>query len=157
MEENIRRAILSDMQLLFTWTNDELVRENSFCSSKININTHTKWFEKKLQSTKGDIYIYEINHQPVGQLRLDYEEDKVIIGYSIQRDQRGRGYGSRLLYLAEELAKKHYENMNELSYITLVGRVKYSNVISSKCFLNLGYDAEELDQYMEYSKTITLF
>ena len=53
--ESIRRAILSDMQLLFTWTN-------------------------------------------------------VIIGYSIQRNQRGRGY-----------------------------------------------DAEELDQYMEYSKTITLF
>jgi len=45
----LRKATYEDCYLLFDWANDDAVRANSFNSEKIDIETHKKWLEDKLQ------------------------------------------------------------------------------------------------------------
>lgn len=43
----MRVAVLSDVELLFDWTNEKEVRSQSYVVNKVSFENHKKWFEKK--------------------------------------------------------------------------------------------------------------
>lgn len=58
MEGYLRKATIADMDLLFEWANDPLVRQNSFTTEKITYEEHQRWFWKALERENFQQYIY---------------------------------------------------------------------------------------------------
>lgn len=143
----LRRVKESDVDLIFRWANDKECRENSFSIEPILYEEHCNWFAKRLKDKNSDLFVLE-EELPIGMLRLDYQDDYVRISYSIAKEFRGKGYGKKILMLAEEFVQKR-RNENWLK-----AQVKKENDVSRHLFVSLGYIEIEEDIYMEYQKKI---
>ena len=65
---NFRLANSKDLDLVFLWSNDRLVRINSFNKKKILYSKHNYWFKKNLR--KKNIFIFTRNKKPIGLVRI---------------------------------------------------------------------------------------
>ena len=131
----LREAEQMDIGLLFTWANDPAVRLNSFTTDPIPYEDHRKWFEHIMADDKVLQYIMMDDENPVGQIRLNIENDSAEIGYSIAAAYRGRGYGRKILQLIVDEVKKHHPEIK-----TLIAKVKPDNKASKKLFESEGYE-----------------
>ena len=100
------------------------------------------------------LFILEIDKRPVGQVRLEKlgEFNQIvsyIISYSIERQYRGRGYGKKIIAMAEN---KISEMTNKK--IELVAEVKYDNTASNMIFKSLGYSVADNDDKIIYKKLL---
>ena len=68
----------------------------------ISFEEHKQWFEEKIHSENCEIYIAYEDETPVGQVRLEYEDDIAHISYSVDKNQRGKGYGEKIILSAEK-------------------------------------------------------
>nr|WP_294572348.1 GNAT family N-acetyltransferase [uncultured Romboutsia sp.] len=125
----LRKATYDDCNILFEWANDPSVRANSFNTKAIEIDDHRTWLKKKLTDKNTDLFIVTYNNDNVGTIRLDKDADESIISYSIDKNYRGRGIGTKVL----DVIKK------EMQELTLVGFVKKENIPSIKAFEKAGY------------------
>lgn len=133
----LRKAEQGDMDLLFQWTNDPVVRRNSFNTDPIPYENHMKWFNKIMKDPTVIQFILMDDETPVGQIRLNVEGTEAEIGYSIGSEFRGKGYGHRVLQLvANEVIANHPEIEK------LVAKVKPDNIASNKAFRNAGFCTE---------------
>lgn len=137
----LREAKWEDSGLLYGWVNEPECRKNSFHSQIISLMEHEVWLKKKLEDKNCHIYIAYTGENPTGQIRLEIEEGKGIISYSVDKAYRGQGYGSKLL---EELRKMH-------PGMTLIGKVKCSNIASQRIFEKAGYKRQEEDGFFIYT------
>ncbi len=103
MNVYLRVAESTDLDLLFRWVNEPLVRKNSFSMGTISYEEHRKWYKKILGDANCRQYIYMDDACPVGQARIVYKEDVVEVNYSICVQKRSKGYGKKLL----ELISRH--------------------------------------------------
>lgn len=144
----LRKATWEDMDLLYQWANDAEVRKNAFHMEKIPYEDHKKWFGKVMEDERIYQYILCDDAVPIGQIRLNIDEAVALISYSISAKYRGKGYGSKMLQLAE-----HQIAINKIPYVTkLVGQVKYENLASARVFEKCGYVKQEMSQYIQYEK-----
>lgn len=144
----LRKANLQDSKMIFNWRNEPDVRINSLHTERIMYDTHLKWFQKRLLSNESHIYICMKGETPIGQIRIDYEENKGEISYSIASEYRGKGYGKNMLELLED--KEREQGRIEI----LFGIVKRNNLASQKCFEKLGYHKENNGNVLIYHKKI---
>jgi RimJ/RimL family protein N-acetyltransferase len=128
-----RRAAIKDAELLLKWANDPDVRKNSINQSEIPWESHLKWFSNKLSSLNTEIYIFLNDSIPIGQLRLDLQENTWVIDYSIDRNYRGQGFGKLML-------KQIIERFPEREFTAIV---KIGNTHSSNIFSKLGFEKIE--------------
>lgn len=140
-----RPAKEEDLDMLFSWVNDEAVRENSFNNNKVQYSDHKAWFQKKMKSSDTRIYICFEEGKAIGQIRIDIEGCTGIIDYSVAREFRGRGYGTEMLNYIVTTTK------GDTSIYKLIGRVKYGNLASQTAFRKAGFQREDLKEYIEYS------
>ncbi|MBE6077757.1 GNAT family N-acetyltransferase [Clostridium sporogenes] len=147
MKKKFLKATEKECYLLFKWVNDDKVRQNAFNTNKIKYEEHSKWFYTKLKDPNVFIYIYFIEDNPVGQIRIECNEEIGIIDYSIDKFHRNKGYGKKMLQELENEAEFKRINLHKL-----IGQVKYNNIQSQKCFEDLGYLKKEKDYYIEYYK-----
>lgn len=131
----LRRAAWSDKDIIFEWANEAEVRINSIHTDEIEYQEHLDWFAKKLENRNCDYYIYCMGNKPIGQIRLDYEEDYAWISFSVDKRYRGQGHGGILLKLAEAEVKLHRPETRLLK-----GVVKKANIASQKKFEQLHYE-----------------
>lgn len=136
MEDVLRYAIYEDMELLFEWANDKEVRRNSFSSHSIAYDEHRDWYERLLQRTDAKQYIFLHSENAVGQIRVETQGDIGMISYSICRECRGMGYGTKMLQLLAEYVKKDFPCLKKLQ-----GRVKKENSASQSAFQKAGFRA----------------
>lgn len=137
----LREATEHDSHLLFRWANDKAVRENSFSQEQIKWSNHLKWFNSRIKSEKTRILILELNKINAGQIRFDLKEDNYWhIDYSIDINQRGRGYGLKII----EMGIKSFPFP-----VKLMAEVKHGNLPSIKVFQRLKFD-EEIDDKGNY-------
>ncbi len=141
----IRRATPEDVDLVFEWANDKTVRENSFNSEPIPYEEHAKWFGNKLKDSNCLLFIMETDGIPVGQIRLDITDDLAEISYAIGKEYRNKGYGKKIILLAE-----NYIISNTLNITALTAKTKPENGKSKHIFQTLGYKEE----YTEYRKDV---
>ncbi len=127
----LRAAEKDDMMLLYRWVNDPVVRKSAFQSKAISLKEHKAWFHNALQNPDVQIFILMDGEEAVGQVRLNIENGKQLIDYSVDGESRGRGYGKTLLRLLEDVCCREKP---------LVGRVKFNNTVSQRIFEDLGYE-----------------
>ena len=141
----IRIATLEDSDILYEWRNDELVRKNSFSQGVIEYDKHIEWLRKFLTDKSCRIYIMVDKEVMVGQVKVRVIDNEAEIGYSIGKEYRGHGYGTKCLELVKSEIKKEFPNVQKV-----YGRVKVDNVISERAFEKAGYHA----QYVEYVSNV---
>ena len=145
----LRKARKNDMKLLFEWANDPVVRVNSFTNERISLEDHKEWFKNKMNSNNSEIYILCYNDQPAGQIRIDIENKKGIINYSISKNFRGCGLGSIIIDLINDKAKKDLPKLEKL-----IGKVKEENIGSIKCFEKNDYNKREKEDIFIFEKEL---
>lgn len=155
MKIYLREANMQDVDLIYKWANDEDVRKNSFNSAEIPYDTHVKWYSKLLQDDSRVQLILEKEEngviEAIGQIRYQYdaEEQSVEIGYSVDKNYRGQGYGKTLIKLGGERIKDYFPEVKKI-----IGKVKPENKASIQAFLKNGYTEKcvELELDIDYSK-----
>ena len=97
MPITFRNVQEEDCNLLFEWRNDEGVRKMSFNSNLILYKDHKDWFCDRIHSDFAQMFIVLLEGEPIGQIRIDIENENGIISFSIAHNYRGNGYGCRIL------------------------------------------------------------
>ncbi len=146
MDLVLREACEADMDLLYMWANDKTVRQNAFHTEQIPYEDHVEWFGKMMaDSTVRQYILCDENNAPLGQIRLNIGDGKALVDYSISEENRGKGYGSRMLALAE----------NKISGVTeIIAQVKKTNIASQRAFERCGYEREEKVEYIQYKRIL---
>ena len=120
----------SDFSLLLNWRNDEQVLRNSFDSNLISEEDHRAWFEYKLSDKNTKFFIFEtIQNIPIGQVRLENDNDQWLIDFSVDSNFRGLGLG--FVFLNKVI--KIFQNEK------FIAKVKPGNSASIKTFEKLGF------------------
>jgi RimJ/RimL family protein N-acetyltransferase len=147
----LKRASEQDLMLIFDWANDDICRQNSFKTEKIELRQHIDWYENVLKSDNVFLYILYKGKSPIGQIRISTEERTATINYSLDEKYRGQGYGEVILIkLEEEISKE------KLPIVCLVAKVKHSNKASKRIFEKLGYSTFDKKDYLEFTKNVSL-
>jgi UDP-2,4-diacetamido-2,4,6-trideoxy-beta-L-altropyranose hydrolase len=134
-----RLAKENDVDLYFKWTNDQKVRNNSYNQELVLYGNHVKWFKNKLNSTNIFFLLFYLDGLPhfIGQVRLEKEGDKSIIGISIDQGFRGQGWAAKMLIKACEFYFSKFKND------TIIAFVKEENISSYRSFLKAGFKLED--------------
>ncbi len=138
MKGYLRQANKDDMDLLFEWANEESVRRNSFSMRTISYEEHQRWFTQILAKTDCKQYIYILEGEAIGQVRLQTDGDTAEISYSICSAKRCRGYEKIMLQLLYKQAKEDFPKVK-----FLIAKVKPDNIASKKVFMDLGYTEQD--------------
>lgn len=128
---SIRNVEESDMNFVFSLSNELEVRRNSFNSDPILLEDHKKWFADILKS-KNLYYIIEFNENPVGQIRFKYQEKFSVIGISVSNKYRGKG----LATISLKQAVKEYFKKNSKP---ILAYIKKTNTASINVFKRVDF------------------
>jgi UDP-2,4-diacetamido-2,4,6-trideoxy-beta-L-altropyranose hydrolase len=97
----LRRAVFDDAELVFSLSNDPIVRKNSINQSEIKWEEHLHWFGKCLQNENCLFYLFFTEDKKfIGQVRFNIELDEAIVSISVSKDFRGKGFSSKMLNLS---------------------------------------------------------
>ena len=132
MEVKYRKANIDDVQLVFNWANEPVVRNNSFHSQYIPLEEHTNWFQRKIQGGNTLFYIAEIESEPAGMVRFDIGEEDTIINIIIDKKFRGKKLASVFI---EDCCKCYFAKSSK----PILAYVKSSNVTSIHSFKKAGF------------------
>lgn len=127
----IRKAAKEDMLKYFSWANDEEVRKASFHSHKISLSEHIAWFEKKIYDPDTFMYVFESEGNLAGQVRIE-KHDKAVIGISIDKNSRGKGFASQMLKMSIDFFRKTNDD-------PIYAYIRKDNSASVKSFENAGF------------------
>lgn len=135
----INLASQCDLIDVFTLSNDEIVRRNSFDSEKIELNAHKSWFTKKINDENSVFFIIRTtNNIFVGYVRFDRKcDDEFVKSYIITihlcQEFRGKGLGAKLITDTSDIVIEQYFAK------TIYAHVKKENEASLKSFVRAGY------------------
>jgi RimJ/RimL family protein N-acetyltransferase len=130
----LRKVSQKDCNLIWKWANDPEVRTESFTSKAIPYSDHVIWFERKINDPDCYLYIAEnSDRKSVGQVRFELEGNDAVISISLDRNFRGKGYGSMIIALA---AQKIFE-ITEVNVIHAY--IKKGNIASKSAFQKAGF------------------
>ncbi len=132
---HLRQAVASDARLLWLWANDPVTREASYNSAAIPWETHSSWYQNRLQSPdRNPFYIgYVSPNEMVGCVRFDIEDEFATISVSLSPDVRSRGWGARLIRLSA------IRTLAEQTCPEIRGWVKSTNPASLAAFSRAGF------------------
>lgn len=136
---------MEDALVLFQWKNDPETIANSITKRGVTMEEHMNWLQKVTDNPNRQLFVFEVNGEPVGQLRLDIEGSMAEISYSLAAEHRGKGLGRVLLEQAEAKA-------DELGIEELTAEVLSHNVASQKLFKKLGFEEEQQEVIYFYRK-----
>jgi len=126
-----RNATLKDADILFDWVSDPITRKNSFDSSPIIWDTHINWLNKKLNDPLCKFYIFYLDYEPIGVVRLEQNE-QMIIGVTIAPEFRGKGLGSEII--KQGCLEYWKENDSDI-----LAYIKKENLTSKRSFEKAGF------------------
>jgi len=94
----LRKVTAEDCELLWHWSNDPGVRENSFTHDPIAWDAHINWFTKRMQDPRSYQYVgVDRSDVPVGRVRFDITGGTARVSVAVASDHRGKGYGTDLI------------------------------------------------------------
>lgn len=129
-----------DCNLIFSLSNDPLVRANSFNQNKIEYEEHCKWFEKTVEDKNTLFFLVfsdESEKEFVGQIRFKRENEnsnECVISLSITEQFRGKHIAKEFLELGINKLQKDWKNID-----TIIAEVKDENIASNKLFEKEGF------------------
>jgi RimJ/RimL family protein N-acetyltransferase len=138
---NFRSANKQDVLLYFNWSNEESVRKNSYNSKPIEYQDHCNWFYNRLSSEQCKFYLFfNLEGIPVGQVRIETNENETTIGVSVDARFRGKSLSSKML----RKSTNHF--FAQHAHPVIVAYIKDDNQASYKSFLAAGFVEKELVQ-----------
>lgn len=149
-EVYLRKGTIDDLDLLFSWANDPLVRKNSFQTEMIPYENHIRWYQHLLERNDAKQYILMEDDTPVGQIRITLTEGKAEIGYSIAKEHRGKGFGGKIIAVLPSAVQQDFPEVK-----ILLAKVKPVNEASKKVFLENGFQKIlEAELYIAYERKV---
>lgn len=146
----LRQVRKKDVDMIYQWINDPVVRACSFNSELIPYENHIKWFSKVLSSLQTRMYVLIADGKSSGQVRINIEDEEAEISYAIASEARGKGYGNSIISLLEG------ECSLFPSVKKLVAQVKTTNLLSAKVFIRNGFEeVSNEDGVLTYIKTLS--
>ena len=140
----LRPATFADESLLLEWRNEPQSRANSSYTGEVTLEGHRAWLQRVMLDNDTHLYIAEIGGIPVGQGRIERawkaysrKMDSAAIGYSIDVNERGKGYGKQLAEKLVNLAK------NTHGFGMTMCRIKRGNMCSVKVAIGAGVNTIE--------------
>ena len=136
---NAKKASAKDIKIYFKWYNDPLNRKFALKKNIINFKNHKKWFLKAIKNKNIKFFIFKIENLPIGQVRLDYKGNNILIDYYLDKVVRGRGWGKKILsYVINGVKLKKNKHF--------IGVVNKKNFSSIKTFKNLNFKETRLNK-----------
>lgn len=129
---NFEKANLDHLELVYKWSNDTLVRKNSYHSKEIDFDAHVKWFKSKIINNNVLFLIVLVNNNPAGVVRYEVEKDKTVVGILVSKKYRGQGLSYSILVQSSKIYFNTYKN-------PIFAHIKKENIASIKSFQNAGY------------------
>ena len=99
----LRKATQDDCELFFNWANEAETRLNAVNTGLILWNDHIAWFSKRIHSSETKLYVLINGNIPVGQVRIEKEQEHYVITYSIDKQFRRQGFGKEAIGLLLKL------------------------------------------------------
>lgn len=93
----LRPANYHDIYDVFELSNDDIVRQNSFNSSRIKLEDHGRWFKSKIEDPATVFLIINLGNNFAGQIRFDLDDDSATVNISIKKEFRGLDLGKNFL------------------------------------------------------------
>ena len=128
----IRSSNIKDSFLIYNWSNDSLVRSQSFNSKKIDLKEHEKWYQSKLKNERFLFYIFEICEKPFSLVRFEIKKDKTVIGILVDNKYRGKKLSHKVLNKA---CKEYFKCYNK----PIFAYIKKTNIYSVSAFKKAGF------------------
>lgn len=128
----------NDCDLVFSLSNDPLVRACSFNTKPIKYEQHCKWFENSVTDTNTLFFLVFDDDNFVGQIRFNRESEasiECVISLSITEQFRGKHIACEFLELGIGELKKNWHNIE-----SVVAEVKDENAASNGLFLKEGFE-----------------
>lgn len=133
MELELRFATIREIDIYYEWTNDVLVRENSYQQAEIIYEQHVNWFKNRLHDKNCYLYFFTEAGTPVGQVRIDTGIEDTVIGVSVDRHFRGKSLSTKMLVMATN----DFLNANPGQKVSAY--IKEKNLTSYNAFLKAGF------------------
>ena len=141
----ITRATIDDILDLFELVNDPEVRKNSFNQEKIDIETHEKWFNNRVDNDDFLLLVARNGVNFIGSIRFEKDIDnKFIISIQIHKNFRGKGLGKKLL---QNAIKKLF---NQKENPIIIAKIKSNNLSSIKIFSDSNFKIIENNQKEQF-------
>lgn len=138
-----RPATPEDMRLFFDWTNDPLVRTQSYHSGAVAWEDHQRWFANKMRQPDVLLVVVTYDGQPAGQVRFEPgDAGQTVLSYSLAASYRGQGLSHLLLETAIAYFRQQHPEPT-----VLVGYVKADNPASRRAFIKLNFREQPTDRY----------
>lgn len=151
MRRKIKIRPLSEKDYLdvYFWRNHPKSRENSLRSEKINLNEHSRWFQKILNCKKNYYFIFYFKKDKIGLVRYDqFNHSTFITSILVNPIFQGQGFGLEMLLKSQEVIKKN--NVEKL-----YARIRKKNKLSISVFEKANYiKYKEYDRYFLYCNKI---
>ena len=128
-----RKVKESDVDLLFKWVNDPVIRSNSFQSEPVGYDDHVIWFKQQMNNRDNIILIFEKNNKPAGMVRFDFTDDDWVIGINIDEEFRGKRLAIPMLKNSIDYFCNNEQKSNIIAFI------KKDNIISQRVFEKAGF------------------
>jgi len=122
----------NDVNLIFNWSIDPLVRSQSFSSDLINFEEHEIWFKKKIINPNSLLLINEYDGNKIGLVRFEIENNKCTVGVLLDKNFRGKGLSSLMLIKSSNYYFSRFK-------LPIYANIKVSNIPSIRAFEKAGY------------------
>ena len=129
---SFRKANENDLMRVYDWSNDKVVRQNSYQSDAIKLEDHKNWFLKKISDKNVLFLIGMVNDNPAGIVRYEIKDEYTVVGVLISKEYRGQKLASTFL----RTSAIHYF---EESTKPVLAYIKVENAPSIKSFENADY------------------
>lgn len=127
-----RKARIEDCQLYLDWSNEPLVRSQSFNTATIQYAEHRAWFENKINDDNVLMLLFFVKDQAIGQVRIEHKETENVVSISLSKESRGRGYASRILRLGITQFRKEFRE-------PIHAYIRADNIASIRSFETAGF------------------
>lgn len=129
---SFRKANETDVMMVYNWSNNVLVRNNSYNSAPIVLSNHKKWFESKIKDYNTLFLIALVNNKPAGIVRYSIEDEFAVVGILVSETYRGQKLAATFLKKAADLYFKTQEK-------PILAYIKKENSASIKAFEAASY------------------
>lgn len=139
----LRPAAAEDTERLLQWRNDPLTREMAGSQDRIEWEEHVAWLRSVLDDENRRLWVAEDDGEPVGRFRVDYEDDRARLSWTVAPDHRRKGYGSAIV---AEGVRRVQELDREAR---IIAKIKPKNAPSKKVAEYAGLEHQGMEEGWE--------
>ncbi|HWP94750.1 MAG TPA: UDP-2,4-diacetamido-2,4,6-trideoxy-beta-L-altropyranose hydrolase [Gammaproteobacteria bacterium] len=131
----LRPARAEDRERVLEWRNAETARRASLDSRHIDPAEHAAWFAATLSSAERRLLIAEVNDEPIGVLRFDFDgATRATASIFLAPAWIGRGYGTAILRAGQAWLAAEYPQVGEVR-----AEIRPDNAASLQAFRQAGF------------------